>query len=353
MRMAIKDRKLDHINLSLKKNVEFKNKKTGLGDVNFGGVDLVYKTLPEIDKEKVKCGTKFMGKDFSAPIMVAAITGGVKKAKKINRDIATACEKVGIGMGLGSQRAMLEKPELVDTYKVRKYAPNIFLAGNIGVAQASSYSTLEIEHALETIEADALAVHVNAAHEAIQPEGTTDFSKGIKTISRLAKNLSYPIIVKEVGSGVSYEVAEKLAKTDIKAIDVGGAGGTSWTGIEYLRTKKKKHTFWDYGIPTAVSVLEVRKAFEGEIIATGGIRSGLDVVKACVLGADLCGVALPVLKAQHRGGTKAVEKYLENLIDEIKTGMFLLGAKRFSDLKKKKYVLLGTTKEWIEQRKFK
>lgn len=351
--MSIKDRKLDHINISLKKNVEFKNKKTGLGDINFRGVELAYKTLPEIDKEKIICKTKFLGKDFSAPLMVAGITGGVEKAKKINRDIAKACEEVGIGMGLGSQRAMLEKPELSSTYEVRKYAPNIFLAGNIGVTQASSYSLLEIEHALETIEADALAVHVNAAHEAIQPEGTTNFSKGIKTISQLAKNLSYPIIVKEVGSGVSYEVAAELAKTSIKAIDVGGAGGTSWTGIEYLRTKKKKHTYWDYGIPTAVSILEVKKAFGGKIIATGGIRSGLDVVKACVLGADLCGVALPVLKAQHKGGARGVEKYLENLIDEIKTGMFLLGAKKFSDLKKKKYVLLGKTKEWVEQRKLK
>lgn len=352
--MKIKERKLEHIKIALKENVQFSKKTTGLEEVGFGGAELIYKALPEMKKVDVDVETEFLGKKFSAPLMAASMTGGIKEAEKINNDIAKACESLGIGMGLGSQRAMIENPKLTKTYKVRKIAPAIFLAGNLGVAQAKEYPIRKIEDVLKNVGADALCIHVNAAQESVQREGTTDFSKGVAAIDKLSKELGYPVIVKEVGHGISKEVAKELAKTKIAAIDVGGAGGTSWVAIDSMRNKKTVgigKTYWDFGIPTAVSIIETKAVFNKPIIATGGIRTGLDCVKAIVLGADLCGIALPILKAQQEGGVKGVQQYLEKIIEEIKIGMFLVGAKNLRELKKKKYLLFGKTKEWIEQRK--
>ncbi len=352
--MKIKERKLEHIKIALQKDVQFSKKTTGFEDVGFEGVELVYKALPEMRKIDVNTETSFLGKKFSAPLIVASMTGGIKEAEKINKDVAKACENLQLGMGLGSQRAMIEIPSLTKTYKVRNTAPKIFLAGNLGVVQAKDYPAKKIEEALKKVGADALCLHVNAAQESVQTEGTTDFSKGIGTINRLSNELAYPIIVKEVGHGISKEIASELAKTKIAAIDVGGAGGTSWVAIDSMRNEKNAEigkTYWDFGIPTAVSIIETRAVFNRPVIATGGIRTGLDCVKAIVLGAELCGIALPVLKAQQKGGAKAVQQYLEKIIEEIKIGMFLVGAKNLGELKNKKYLLFGKTKEWIEQRK--
>ncbi len=346
------NRKTEHLRIALKENVQFREKTTGLEDIAFKDIELDYKTMPEIDRREIDAETIFFGKRFSAPIMVAAITGGVPEAEKINKDIAKACEALGIGMGLGSQRAMLENPNLAKTYYVRDVAPHIFLAGNLGITQAKKYSSIEIDEALDDIEADALALHTNAAQEALQLEGTTDFSGGFETIKRLRKELKHDFFVKEVGHGISGNVAKQLEKLKVKAIDVGGAGGTSWTGIDSLRGNKEiGKTYWDFGIPTAVSVIECRREFSGKIIATGGIRNGLDVAKSLVLGADLAGIALPVLQAQDFGGSTSVKKYLEKIIEETKIAMFLAGAKNIKELKKKKFVALGKTKEWIEKKK--
>lgn len=348
--MSTKMRKLEHIDIALKRDVEFK-KTTGFEDIGFEGVELVYKTLPEVDKKEIDCSVEFMGKGFSAPIMVSAITGGAEGTERINRDIARACQELGIGMGLGSQRAMLEHPELAYTYRVRDIAPDIFLAGNLGVVQAKNYNISDIEKVVRGIGADALALHMNAAQEAIQPDGTTDFRDCLDVIRKLSEKLGVPVFVKEVGSGVSREIAQELSKTNIKAIDIAGVGGTSWTKIEYLRSGKDNHVYSEFGIPTVMSILETRSVFKGDIIASGGIRNGLQVVKALVLGASLCGIALPILKAQNRGGSEGVKKYLDSVIDEIRTGMFLLGAKRVKDLKGMDYILTGKTREWVEQRK--
>lgn len=321
--MAIRDRKLDHLRIALSKDVQFKEKTTW-----FEKVLLEYRCLPEIDLSDVNLETEFLGKKLRAPIIVSGMVGGIEEAKKINKDIAKACEALGIGFGLGSQRAMLEDAKVSDTYYVRDVAPSIFVAGNIGVTQLKDYSIEQIEEALQAVQADALAIHLNAAQEAVQPEGTTNFKGCLKEIARVASKLSKPVYVKEVGHGISYAVAKELAKTDIKAIDVQGAGGTSWVAIEALRAGKSiSKELWDFGIPTASSIAECRKVFKGPIIASGGIRSGIDAVKAFVLGADLIGIALPVLKAQQEAGSKGVQKYLEKIIEEMRIALFLIGAK--------------------------
>ncbi len=324
-------RKLEHLEICLKKNVQFRRKTTGLE-----WVDLNYECLPEISLKEVNLSTDFLGKKFSAPLMVSALTGGTARAKKINRDIARACQSLGIGMGLGSQRAMLENPKLAETYCVRDIAPGILLAGNIGVAQLKEYSAKQIAKAMMEVEADALCVHVNAAQEAMQFEGDTDFRGGIAAINKMSGLLKKPVIVKETGHGISGSIAEKLAKTGVAAIDVQGAGGTSWIGIDSLRGKSELgEVFWDFGIPTAVSIVECRNAFKGKIIGSGGIRTGIDVAKALLLGADLCAIGLPVLRAQQNGGSRGVEKYLRRIIEETRTAFYLAGAKSIKDLKKK------------------
>jgi len=339
MGKKIQDRKLDHLKISLEEDVQFKEKTTGLEGISFKGVDLSYKTLPELDKREIKLEIEFLGKKFKAPLMVEAITGGVKEAIKINKDIAKACEELGVGMGLGSQRPMIEDPKLAETYEVRDVAPNIFLAGNIGVTEVGKHSAKEIEKAIEAVGADALAIHLNAAQAAMQPEKETDFKGRLKEVEKLVKEFKKPVYVKEVGHGIGFETAKELAKTGIKAIDVGGAGGTSWTALDSKRGDKSiGETFWDFGIPTAESVIQCRKAFDKKIIASGGIRTGLDCAKAIALGADICGLALPVLKAQEKGGSKAVKELLEKIIEELRIAMFLTGAKDLKELKGKAIV---------------
>jgi len=319
-------RKIQHVNIVVKNNVQFRDKSNGLNEI-----ELEYKTLPEINKSEISTDIEFLGKVFSAPLFVSGMTGGAKSVEQINKDIAKACEEIGIGMGVGSQRAMLEDPSLASTYFVRDVAPSIFLAGNIGVTQLKKYSRQQIEEMLDLIKADVLAVHINAAQEAVQPEGTPEFEGCLEQIALLADELSKPVYVKEVGAGISKETAQELAKTKIAAIDVGGAGGTSWTAVEYLRGNERDGPFWDWGIPTAQSIKEVREVWEGPLIATGGIRNGLDVAKAIALGADLAGMAFPVLQAQQKGGFKAVKSFLEKTINELRTAMFLIGEKSLSD----------------------
>jgi len=330
--METEKRKAEHIEICLKKDVSFKHKTT-----KFEEVHLEYDCLPDFALTDMDLSTEFLGKKFSAPLMVSAITGGTKKAKKINKDIAKACQKLGLGMGLGSQRAMIDYPDLTDTYKVRDVAPDIFLAGNIGASQLKDYTVKQLKKAVLDVKADALAIHLNAAQEAVQPEGTPDFSGAPKKIRLVAKTLVRPVYVKEVGHGIGRVTARKLAKTGIKAIDVQGAGGTSWVAIDAMRGNKESgETFREFGIPTAVSIYECRKEFKGSIIASGGIRSGLDIVKGLILGASLAGIALPVLKAQNKGGAKGVERYLKGIIDETRIAMFLVNAKNLAALKSKK-----------------
>jgi len=348
--METEKRKAEHLKIALTKNVQFKKKTTGFEDI-----ELIYRALPESNLEEIDLKTEFLGKKFKAPVMIAGMTGGIKEAERINLDIAIACQETGIGMGLGSMRAMIEEKSLAYTYQVRDVAPDIFLAGNLGVTQLKKFSVKETEKALKEIKADAIAIHLNPAQEAMQYEGNKNFLGSFKTLKEFAEGTKFPVYAKEVGHGISYETAKMLDQTAIKAVDVGGAGGTSWVAIDSLRGYEELgKTYWDWGIPTAVSIIETRKALskEKKVIATGGIRTGLDAVKAIILGADLVGIGLPALKEQNERGSKGVKALIERIIEEMKIGMFLIGAKNLAELKEKKFVIRGKTREWLEQRKY-
>ncbi|MDD4250852.1 MAG: type 2 isopentenyl-diphosphate Delta-isomerase [Candidatus ainarchaeum sp.] len=347
MVLQTEKRKKEHIDLCVNKDVSF-DKKTTLLEC----IELNYSSLPEIDLSAVDLSTIFLGKNFSFPFIVSAITGGAQVSKKINLQIAEACSVVGVGMGLGSMRAMIEKPSLKETYNVKKDFANIFVSGNLGVAQLENYSIKEIDLAVQSIEVDALAIHVNSAQEAMQPEGDTNFSNLITKISDASDSLSIPIYVKEVGHGISFDIASKLAKTNITAIDVQGAGGTSWTRVDSLRHKKSfGNVFRNIGLPTAVSIIKTKKALIGhnkKIIASGGIRNGLDAVKSIVLGADLVGNALPVLQCQQKNGVRGVVDYLENFKKEMEIASFLVGCKNISKLQEQEYFVIGQLNDWLK-----
>ena len=345
---ATEKRKQQHLKVCAEKDVGFDKKTTMLEDV-----ELNYKTLPEINMSDVSLATNFLGKEFKMPVIVSAITGGAQVSKKVNQDIAKACQETGAGMGVGSMRAMIEDPSLTDTYKIRKEAPNIFLTGNIGMFQLKEYSPEKIEEALNAIEADAVAVHLNAAQEAVQPEGDFNAEGLIDIIDSFSRDISLPVYVKEVGHGISFEVAKALKSTNIKAIDVQGAGGTSWTRVDSLRHKNGfGAVFRDFGLPTAVSIIETKNALadsEIKIVGSGGVYNGLDATKAIILGADMAGMALPILQAQMKRGAKGVESYLENYKKEMIITAYLLGCKDVSELKEEEYVILGKLKEWLNQ----
>lgn len=339
-------RKAAHIDICMGREVQFKEKKTGFDDV-----ELIYNALPEINFDEVSIETSFLGKKFSAPLMVSSMSGGAERSKKLNRDIALACEELGLGMGLGSQRAIMEDPATLDSFQVRDIAPSMFLSGNLGATQLRDSEISRIEDLLSATGADALAIHINPAQEVLQFEGTPQFSGCVEQIKKVSEKLSKPVIVKEVGCGISKGVAELLNKTKVKAIDVAGAGGTSWTGVEIIQSGKSYNSnFWDFGIPTVPSLIECDKVFKGHIVASGGIRSGLDVVKSIALGADMAGIAYPVLMAQNVAGYRGVKDYLSGIIRETKMAMFMVGAKSVEELKGREYVLLGKTKQWVDQR---
>ncbi|KPU63336.1 isopentenyl pyrophosphate isomerase [Thermococcus sp. EP1] len=350
-------RKFEHIEHCLKKQVE------AHVSTQFENIHFVHTSLPEIDKEEIDLSVEFLGRRFDYPIMIAGMTGGTKGSQiagKINKTLAKAAQELNIPMGVGSQRAMIRKPETWESYYVRDVAPDIFLVGNLGAPQFAEnmpnrYGVEEALKAVETIQADALAIHMNPLQESVQPEGDTQYKGVIKALAELKSELSYPIIAKETGAGVSMEVAIKLESIGIDAIDVGGLGGTSWSGVEYYRAKDEKSRnlalkFWDWGIPTALSVAEVRYATTLPIIATGGIRDGITIAKALTLGANLAGVALPLLKPAVNGDVEGVIKILQRYIDELKNAMFLIGARNVEELKKAPIIVTGFAREWLEQR---
>ncbi len=349
-------RKEEHIRISLNKNVQAKKTTTGFEEVH-----LIHKALPEIDKQEIDLSTTVLGHKFSAPLIVGAITGGTREATKINAAIAEAVEKLGLGMGVGSQRAAIEDKRLDETFTIaRKKAPTAFLIANIGGVQlARSYETKEIKRAIEMIDADALAVHLNPLQEAVQPEGQTNFKGVLEKISELAGKLDVPIIAKETGAGIAAEEAKKLEDAGVKAIDVSGSGGTSFAAVEYHRAKDKENkfqsilgeAFWDWGIPTAISVVEVSQTVKIPVIASGGVRSGLDMAKALALGASLTSLSHPILKAAVKGA-KETESMLSFLIEELRNTMFLVGAKSVEDFQKVPVVVTGKTAEWLRIRGF-
>lgn len=349
-------RKADHIRIATSYNVQARKATTGLEDIY-----LIHKALPEVDKDKIDLSTTVFNHKFSAPIMISAITGGTKEAKKINATIAKVVEELGLGMGVGSQRAALEDRRLEKTFSiVRKKAPTAFLIANIGGVQlVRGYAIKEARKAVEMIDADALAIHLNPLQEAIQPEGETSFKGVLEKIGEIAKELDKPLIVKETGAGITSEEAKKLEAVGVKGVDVSGAGGTSFAAVEYFRAKTRRNTFqrrlgeafWDWGIPTAISIVEVARTVKIPVIASGGIRNGLDAAKALILGASLTSLAQPVLQAAVKG-LKETEKVLRLLIEELRNAMFLVGAENTHQLNKVPIVITGKTAEWLRTRGF-
>jgi isopentenyl-diphosphate delta-isomerase len=265
-------------------------------------------------------------------------------------------EKLGLGMGVGSQRAAIEDQKLEKTYKIaRKKAPTAFLIANIGGVQlVHGYGLKEVKKAVEMIDADAVAVHLNAVQEAVQPEGQPSFKGILAKISEIAGELDKPVIVKETGCGISAEDAKALEAAGVKAIDVGGVGGTSFAAVEYYRSTSPNsmgEVFWDWGIPTAVSLIETTQTVKIPVIASGGVRSGLDIAKSLALNANLASISQPVLEAAVKGAKKTQE-LLSCLIDQLRDVAFLVGADNLESLAKVPMVVTGKTAEWLNIRGF-
>ena len=344
-------RKADHIRICLEKKAQAKKATAGFEDIQ-----LIHRALPEVDREKISLSTSFLGKKLAAPLIVGSMTGGTEEATKINASIAQAVEELHLGMGVGSQRAAIEDSRLEGTYAVaRKKAPTAFLIANIGGVQLThGYGLKEVKKAVEMIDADAVAIHMNALQEAVQPEGQTSFKGVLAKIAEIAGEVDVPIIVKETGCGISAEDAKSLEAAGVKALDVGGVGGTSFAAVEYYRSAKGKvmdEAFWDWGIPTVVSLIEATQSVKIPVIASGGVRSGLDAAKCLALNACLAGLSQPVLEASVKGA-KETRKLLCRLIDELRNAMFLVGAQNLEALTKVPVVVSGKTAEWLNIRGF-
>jgi len=321
----------------------------------------VHRALPEINKHSVNLSTTVFGHKFAAPIIVGAITGGTAEATRINAAIAEAVETLHLGMGVGSQRAAIENAKLEKTFAVaRKKAPTAFLVANVGGIQlVNGYGLKEVKKAIEIIDADAVAIHLNPLQEAVQPEGQTGFKGVLEKIGEIASAVDKPVIVKETGSGISAEDAKKLEAAGVKGIDVSGAGGTSFAAVEYYRAKGKENSvqrflgdaFWDWGTPTVASLIETTQTVKIPVIASGGVRSGADMAKALALGASLASLSQPVLQAAVKGA-KDTESALAFLMEELRNAMFLVGAGKMEQLAKVPVVVTGKTAEWLKTRGF-
>lgn len=346
MRNEIEKRKYEHLEVCLKKNVEH-------GSPGFEDVHFIPNQLPEISE--IDTSTKFLGHRFETPILIEPMTGGTKLSHKINRALAKAAQEFGIGMGVGSQKAAIENPKLEYTYEVRDVAPDIFLEANLGISELQEYDLSKINKVIEMIDANALSIHLNPLQELIQPKGYRNF-KGIKDKFEIVCNsIEIPVIAKSVGIGISKETALKLEKMGVSAIDIGGWGGTNFTKIENLRRKNKLgKSLYAFGIPTVASIVETVNTIDIPIIASGGIRSGIDIAKSIALGANLAGAALPFLRACcHKGinnpSSKNVKKKLSAYNEELGICMKVIGARNLKELRNRKIITLGKMHKWFGQ----
>ena len=337
----ISDRKLEHLLICKNYDVEFKDKTTGFEDI-----ELIHNALPEVDKNDIDLSTSVFGKKLDSPLFITAITGGHPASKEINKQLAIVAEENNIALGVGSQRAACEHPELEDTYSVvRDNAPDCLLVGNIGAPQLNLANK-----AVEILDADILAIHLNPLQESIQPEGDLDARGYLDLISKITDAVDIPVMAKETGCGISGETAKQLADAGVSFIDIEGAGGTSWAAVETYRTEDRYYgeLFWDWGIPTAISTAEVVNNVDIPVVSSGGIRSGLEAAKAIALGADSVGMALPFLKKSI--SQEDLNQFIKKFNDSLRIAMFLVGANNIEELKQSKLVISGKTKQWLEDR---
>lgn len=339
--LSTQARKADHLRICLGQPVQFQTKTTGFEDYDF-----VHQALPEIDKDDVDVAVHLFGKTLQAPIIIEAMTGGTDQGQQINENLACAAERLRIGMMLGSQRISLEQPSVAHTFQVRSTTTKMLLIANIGAVQLNNgFDHGLCSEAVSMIGADALALHLNPLQEAIQQEGNTNFRGVLGRIAALKGQLSVPLVVKEVGCGISTEVARQLGDVGVDCIDVGGAGGTSWSRVEAARStqewsRRVGETFAEWGIPTAESIQMVKSAVpELLLIASGGIRTGIDAAKAIALGADAVGMAFPLL-SPALVSPDAVEETLRQVVQELKVAMFCIGAVSVDALKGTKHLVM-------------
>lgn len=342
----ISSRKEDHLVLCAEDEVEFKHKTTLLEDV-----ELMHDALPELSMDEVDLNTPFMGKTLSMPLLITGMTGGAERAQQVNQDLATAAQALGLAFGVGSQRAILRHPELARTYQVRDVAPDIVLLGNIGGVQAAQMSASELADLVGIIDADALCIHLNPGQELIQPEGDRDFRGVLDALARHAQDLNVPIIAKETGCGLGVDALERIAQAGISWVDTSGAGGTTWIGVETLRTPEEERSLgellWEWGVPTAASVCYAQKRGLNTI-ASGGLRSGLDAIKALSLGAQIAGMALPWLKSVHTEGAPGAIAYGRRLERTLRAIMLLTGSRDVATLQQKPKLIGARLNRWLE-----
>jgi isopentenyl-diphosphate delta-isomerase len=331
-------RKADHIQVTLEREVQ-SGLRTGLDRLRFE-----HNALPEINMADIDTRTEFMGRELRIPLLISSMTGGTEAASKINRILAEAAQETGVALGLGSQRAAIEQPDLASSFQVRDVAPDILLFANLGAVQLNYGLDIDsCRQAVEMIGADALILHLNPLQEALQPEGNVDFSGLLRKIEAVCKDLGSPVIVKEVGSGLNAEVAKLLADAGVAAFDVAGAGGTSWAMVEMHRARNRSEAniaaaFIDWGIPTVEALIQVRQALpDVPLIGSGGLRSGLDVAKCLALGADLAGMALPFLQDAVES-KEAVVQGIEECAAVLRTCMFATGSADCTALKQAKLI---------------
>ncbi|HEY9884766.1 MAG TPA: type 2 isopentenyl-diphosphate Delta-isomerase [Thermosynechococcaceae cyanobacterium] len=332
--METQTRKADHLRICLDENVQCRQITNGLEHYRF-----THCCLPEIDRDDINLTTTFLGKNLGAPLLISSMTGGTELAKTINSRLAIVAQQYRLAMGVGSQRVAVEDPSVATTFSVRAIAPDIPLFANLGAVQLNyHYGLDECRRVVDTLEADALILHLNPLQECVQTSGDTNFRGLLTQIALLCAALPVPVIAKEVGNGISATGAKMLLEAGVAAIDVAGAGGTSWSLVESeratdARQRRLGRTFADWGLPTAECVTAVRAiAPQMPLIASGGLRDGLEAAKAIALGADLAGMAFPFLQAAN-DSEAALYELVEILVAELTTAMFCTGCKRLEDLR--------------------
>ncbi|MGA8100373.1 MAG: type 2 isopentenyl-diphosphate Delta-isomerase [Candidatus Cybelea sp.] len=331
---ATPSRKAEHLRINIERDVAGKDIDAGWGAYRFA-----HRALPEIDLADVDPSTEIFGRKLGAPVLISCMTGGTPEARRINRRLARVAQSLGFAMGLGSGRALIESPDSVETFEVRSLAPDAALFANLGAVQLNKgYGVDQCRRLVELLHADALVLHLNPLQEALQPEGDTCFRGLLAQIGRLCSGAGFPIVVKEVGWGIAAADVRALFDVGVAAVDVAGAGGTSWSEVERYRIvepwrRRVAGAFAGWGIPTARALIEARAVAPSEtIIASGGVRSALDVAKALALGADLVGIAGPFLRAADEGLDTALELARE-ISETLRIAMFCVGARRPPDLR--------------------
>jgi len=337
---TISDRKEKHISNCLENNISFEKKTT-----HFEKYEFIHQALPELDLNKIDLSLVVQNKKLSAPIIIAPMVGGTNTGKEINLILSNCAQKIGLGFSVGSQRITRDFKESIETFRVRKAAPDILLFANLGLVQLNyGFSIEDCRNIVKDIGADILTLHLNPLQECIQYGGNVNFEGLQEKLKKLCQEVDFPVIVKEVGHGISEDAAGKLIKAGIFGIDTAGAGGTSWSKVESHITedelrRKIGDSFSEWGIPTAISIQYVRKvSTDIFLIASGGIRSGIDIAKVIALGADIVSIGLPLLKLAVQGQQKVMD-YLLRLKEELRLTMFLTGCKNISELKYNKNLI--------------